>query len=129
MNSNLNRALEWTASDVQPAILGILSCLALVVFSAAMWPKLKILINAKVADRTNQIFKRLGVTLKIAFGQTKLFQEKGAGWMHALIFWGFLILLFRATEFFFIGFFPMSTFPINNFLYLAKKGLRWRKRH
>ena len=46
MNSNLNRALEWTAPDVQPAILGILSCLALVVFSAAMWPKLKILINA-----------------------------------------------------------------------------------
>jgi len=119
MNSNLNRALEWTATNTQPVILGSLSLLALVVFSAAAWPKLKIIMNAKAADRNNRIFERVGVTLKIAFGQTKLFQEKGAGWMHALIFWGFLILLFRATEFFFIGFFPMSTFPINNFLYLA----------
>ena len=124
MNSNLNRALEWTATNTQPVILGSLSLLALVVFSAAAWPKLKIIMNAKAADRNNRIFERVGVTLKIAFGQTKLFQEKGAGWMHALIFWGFLILLFRATEFFFIGFFPMSTFHINNFLYLVSTKLK-----
>ena len=119
MNSNLNRALEWTTPDIQPFIMEVLSLLALIFFSAATWPKLKILMNAKAADRTNRIFERVGVTLKIAFGQTKLFQEKGAGWMHALIFWGFLILLFRAAEFFFIGFFPMFAFPTNNFLYLA----------
>ena len=118
MNSNLNRALEWTAPDVQPIILGVISFLALAIFSAATWSKLKILMNAKAADRTNRIFDRMGVTLKIAFGQTKLFQEKKAGWMHGLIFWGFLILLFRATEFFFIGFFPMFTFPVGNTLYL-----------
>jgi len=119
MNLNLNRALEWTTPDIQPFIMGALSLLALIFFSVATWPKLKILMNAKAADRTNRIFERVGVTLKIAFGQTKLFQEKGAGWMHALIFWGFLILLFRAAEFFFIGFFPMFAFPINNLLYLA----------
>ena len=76
MNSNLNRALEWTTTGTQPVILGFLSLLALVFFSAAAWPKLKTLMNAKSADRTNQIFKRVAVTLKIAFGQTKLFQEK-----------------------------------------------------
>ena len=102
MNSNLNRALEWTSPDVQPGVLGALSFLALVVFSAATWPKLKILINAKAADRSDRIFERVSITLKIAIGQTKLFQERGVGWMHALIFWGFLILLFRAAEFFFI---------------------------
>ena len=74
MNSNLNRALEWTAPDVQPIILGVISFLALAIFSAATWSKLKILMNAKAADRTNRIFDRMGVTLKIAFGQTKLFQ-------------------------------------------------------
>ena len=73
MNSNLNRALEWTATNTQPVILGSLSLLALVVFSAAVWPKLKIIMNAKAADRTNRIFERVGVTLKIAFGQTKLY--------------------------------------------------------
>ncbi|MBM14771.1 MAG: hypothetical protein CMH75_01555 [Nitrospina sp.] len=119
MNSHLNRALEWTPQNVQPSILGFFSFLALVIFSAAAWPKLKILIDAKAAERTNQIFKRLGVTLRIAFGQAKLFQEKEAGWMHALIFWGFLILLFRAAEFFFIGFFPTFAFPVNNLVYSA----------
>ena len=118
MHLNLNRALEWMTPEIQPFIMGALSLLALIFFSVATWPKLKILMNAKAADRTNRIFERVGVTLKIAFGQTKLFQEKGAGWMHALIFWGFLILLFRAAEFFFIGFFPMFALPIGNFLYL-----------
>ena len=109
MNSNLNRALEWTTTGAQPVILGVLSFIALVVFSAATWPKLKILINAKAADRSDRIFERVSITLKIPFGQTKLFQEKGAGWMHALIFWGFLILLFRVAEFFFIVFFFLYT--------------------
>lgn len=117
MNPNLNRTLEWTPPEAQPIILGALSLLALGIFSAAAWPKLKILMNANAADRTDRILERIGVTLKIAFGQTKLLQEKDAGWMHALIFWGFLILLFRAAEFFFIGFFPTFAFPINNTLY------------
>ena len=55
MNSNLNRALEWTTTGTQPVILGFLSLLALVFFSAAAWPKLKTLMNAKSADRTNQM--------------------------------------------------------------------------
>ena len=35
-----------------------------------------------------------------------MFKDGSAGWMHALIFWGFLILLFRALQFFYIGLFP-----------------------
>ena len=50
MNLNLNRALEWTTPDIQPFIIGALSLLALIFFSAATWPKLKILMNAKAAD-------------------------------------------------------------------------------
>ena len=106
----LNRALEWTSPETQPLILGILFLLALALFSAAAWPKLKVLLNAKEAAKGDRIFERICTTLKIAFGQTKLMQEKGAGWMHALIFWGFLILLFRAGEFFLIGFFPEADF-------------------
>ena len=98
MNSNLNRALEWTTPDIQPFIMEVLSLLALIFFSAATWPKLKILMYGKAADRTNRIFERVGVTLKIAFGQTKLFQEKGAGWMHALIFWRELLVLINLAS-------------------------------
>jgi Fe-S oxidoreductase len=35
-----------------------------------------------------------------------MFKDGSAGWMHALIFWGFLILLFRALQFFYMGLFP-----------------------
>ena len=112
MSTNLNRALEWTSSETQPLVLGILSFLTLVLFSVAAWPKLKILLSAKAAGRNDRILERIKITLKIAFCQTKLMQDKSAGWMHALIFWGFLILLFRAAEFFFIGFFPETDFSL-----------------
>jgi len=110
MAPNLNYALEWTSSETQPLVLGALSFLTLILFSAAAWPKLQILLSAKAAGRNDRILERIKITLKIAFCQTKLLQDKSAGWMHALIFWGFLILLFRAAEFFFIGFFPETDF-------------------
>jgi nitrate reductase gamma subunit len=37
-----------------------------------------------------------------------MFKDRPAGWMHALIFWGFLVLLFRASWFFQRGFFTES---------------------
>ena len=110
MAPNLNHALEWTSSETRPLVLGALSILTLILFLAAAWPKLKILLSAKAAGRNDRILERIKLTLKIAFCQTKLLQDKSAGWMHALIFWGFLILLFRAAEFFFIGFFPENDF-------------------
>jgi Fe-S oxidoreductase/nitrate reductase gamma subunit len=121
MTSNLNRALEWTSPQTQPLLLGALCFLALTLFSVAVWPKLKILWSARSAGRCDRIFERIALTLTVAFGQSKLMQEKGAGWMHALIFWGFLILLFRAGEFFLIGFFPETdfSFPASNALFMA----------
>ncbi|HIJ50783.1 MAG TPA: (Fe-S)-binding protein [Nitrospinae bacterium] len=121
MTSNLNRALEWTSPQIQPLLLGALCFIGLTLFSMALWPKLKLLWSARSAERCDRIFERIVLTLKIAFGQSKLLQEKGAGWMHALIFWGFLILLFRAAEFFLIGFFPETdfSFPASNALFVA----------
>ena len=121
MTSNLNRALEWTSPQSQPLLLGALCFLALALFSVAVWPKLKLLRSARSAERCDRVFERIALTLKVAFGQSKLMQEKGAGWMHALIFWGFLILLFRAAEFFIIGFFPETdfSFPASNVVFVA----------
>ena len=121
MTSNLNRALEWTSPQSQPLLLGALCFLALALFSVAVWPKLKLLRSARSAERCDRVFERIALTLKVAFGQSKLMQEKGAGWMHALIFWGFLVLLFRAAEFFIIGFFPETdfSFPASNVVFVA----------
>ena len=45
-----------------------------------------------------QLWKRLGVMLKVAFGQTKIFRRPVTGLAHALVFWGFCIILFGSIE-------------------------------
>ena len=106
MNFSQNRALEWVSQDLQPFVLGFLVLTATARFLCVLWPKWKIFQRAPLEDRLNSPVKRLGQTFRIAFLQVKMFKETGAGWMHALIFWGFLIFLLRAAWFFFIGFFP-----------------------
>ncbi len=47
--------------------------------------------------------------LKVAIGQTKIFRDSQSGWLHAAIFWGFLIFLFSAAESVIKGFYsPFS---------------------
>jgi Fe-S oxidoreductase len=102
----LNRAVEWVAGGVQPWVLAGLTLVGVALFAASLWAKLRILLRARSDDRTGRVWERMVHTLRIAFGQSKLFKETAPGWMHALIFWGFCVLLARAGQFFFIGFFP-----------------------
>lgn len=44
------------------------------------------------------IGRRLGIMLKVAFGQTKIFRRPAVGLAHALVFWGFCIVLFGSIE-------------------------------
>ena len=50
------------------------------------------------AQRLDNIWKRVDAVLVYALGQRRMFKETVAGLMHALIFWGFLILLFRSIS-------------------------------
>lgn len=95
-----------TVISGSPWILTGLTLLSVAVFLLAVWPKWRVLQQAPRENRFDRPVQRLWNTLQIAFLQTKMFKETAAGWMHAFIFWGFLVLLFRAAEFFFIGFFP-----------------------
>ena len=106
MDQHINRAVEWVPASFQPWVLVFLILVALTAFSRSVWPKLVPLLEAEKECRTDQPLRRIIITLRIAFGQTKLLQETKSGWMHAMIFWGFLILLIRAGEFFVIGLFP-----------------------
>lgn len=54
--------------------------------------------------RFENIGQRIKQTLIIAIGQKKILRDKVAGPIHAGIFWGFLILLFSATNSIFAGF-------------------------
>lgn len=99
------------APSWHPWILGLATLVSLAVFMVALWPKWRMLTRAQPEDRFDRPLTRLAKMFKIAFAQSKMFKEAGAGWMHALIFWGFLALLLRAAEFFLVGFFPSFTAP------------------
>lgn len=88
-----------------PWIWGVLA-VSLILFLVAFWPKGRVLGLAESENRWDHLGQRFRNTLWIAFGQSKMFKDGPAGWMHALIFWGFLVLLFRALQFFLIGLFP-----------------------
>jgi heterodisulfide reductase subunit C len=42
--------------------------------------------------------KRISIMLKIAFGQTKIFRKPVIGFFHALVFWGFCVIIFGSIE-------------------------------
>ncbi len=51
------------------------------------------------------IGKRLWVTLKVAGFQTKIFRRPFIGFAHAMVFWGFMVILFGSIEMVFDGLF------------------------
>jgi len=126
METSLNRALTWTPPEIQPYILLLATAAALAAFVKSFAPKWKILQSAGPAASKTALGIRLKNLILLGFGQKKLFKNPSAGWMHAFIFWGFLILLFRAGYFFAIGFFPESNFSISGFKWL-EQGYSWLK--
>ena len=42
--------------------------------------------------------KRMNIMLKVAFGQTKIFRRPVIGLFHALVFWGFCVIIFGSIE-------------------------------
>ena len=44
------------------------------------------------------IGRRFGVMMNVAFGQTKIFRLPVLGFLHALVFWGFCLIIFGSIE-------------------------------
>jgi Fe-S oxidoreductase len=42
--------------------------------------------------------KRFGIMMKVAFGQTKIFRRPVIGFFHAIVFWGFCVIIFGSIE-------------------------------
>ncbi|NQV01939.1 MAG: (Fe-S)-binding protein [Bacteroidia bacterium] len=42
--------------------------------------------------------KRFGLMMKVAFVQTKIFRKPATGFLHALVFWGFCVILIGSIE-------------------------------
>ncbi len=45
-----------------------------------------------------QIGRRFGLMMEVAIGQTKIFRRPVVGLLHALVFWGFLVILIGSIE-------------------------------
>ncbi len=57
----------------------------------------------KPAYPIEQIGKRINITIKVALGQTKILRKPLIGLMHALVFWGFLVITIGSLEMVFDG--------------------------
>lgn len=87
-----------------PVLTSLMLVVAMAFFIAIVTTKFKILLKAKPDVRWDRVGDRIENMLRVAIAQVKMFKEPAPGLMHALIFWGFLILLFRTISVFGRGF-------------------------
>jgi Fe-S oxidoreductase len=102
---------------VQSVIFGLVLAAALTMFGRSAQRLIGYLRIGKAENRFDSIGKRIGMVLRIAFGQTKLLREPVAGVLHFLIFWGFVILLSAITESIVEGLAPGASFAFIGPLY------------
>lgn len=76
--------------------VALLITLGVFAYTAGKLVKLFKLTNPAFPVR--DIGKRIVLTLRVAFGQTKILRRPGVGLMHALVWWGFLIILIGSIE-------------------------------
>lgn len=58
----------------------------------------KFLAFTRPAFPVRNIGRRINLTLGVAFGQTKIFRRPVIGFFHALVFWGFCVILIGSIE-------------------------------
>lgn len=105
-------ATQWGDFPVPGwAVLLAMVLIALLLFSYLMGVRLLLLFRAKPAEENPlvPVGERLKRLLAIGFGQGKIFRDPVAGPMHALIFWGFMVLALRTLSLFAEGFSPGSS--------------------
>ena len=105
-----------------PLIFAVL--IAFAYFAMVMSAKLKLLLVTQHRARFfSEVPRRVANVMTYAFGQKKMFKEKSAGFMHAFIFWGFLVLQLRTLYLMVCAFFPSAQIPLIHHQYTLIKEL------
>jgi len=89
----------------------IFSCIlffSLGLFSYNFWKIVRNIRLGKSKNRFDKPLKRTKILLKIAFGQTKLFVRPVSGILHALVYWGFLVITIGTVEMMVDGIFSLD---------------------
>lgn len=81
---------------------------ALGLFFYNLWKIVRNIRLGKSKDRFDQPLKRTIILLKVAFGQTKLFARPVSGILHALVYWGFLVITIGTLEMMVDGIFNLD---------------------
>jgi len=84
--------------SLKTIIFSILLLSSIIIFIINIRRIISYLTIARKEKRWDGVGKKLIKTFKIAFFQSKIFRDKIAGPLHAIIFWGFLVFLFSASE-------------------------------
>jgi len=88
---------------------GVLA-IALGIFAWSTWLSISVVQGGSDEDRLDHLGTRIWKVLEIAIAQKKMFKDPIFGTMHALIFWGFLVLLLRSMVLIYMGFDPQFDF-------------------
>ena len=117
---------------MNPLLMSLLLIVGLTLFGRTMYHKILLLMALEPADRTGHIKERLKNMVILAIGQKRLVgreKERASGIMHALIFWGFCILLIRSLNLYGEGFLKGYHLPflgddyVLGYLYIALKDI------
>jgi hypothetical protein len=79
----------------------IFAIVLLITLSAFAWTAKRIISYFKLtrpAFPVRNPGRRLMVMLEVAFGQTRIFRKPLSGFLHALVFWGFCVILIGSVE-------------------------------
>jgi Fe-S oxidoreductase len=83
---------------MSPVAFPIVLAIGLIVFAAIVAPRARLLQAARPAARLDRIPERLKRAVVYGLGQRKFLSgEQPAGIMHALIFWGFVVLMIQVV--------------------------------
>ena len=117
---------------MNPLLMSIVIVVALTVFGRTMVGKIRLLTALGPTDRADHLKDRLMNMVILAIGQKRLVgreKERSSGLMHALIFWGFCILLIRSITLYGEGFQTGFQLPflggehLVGYLYIALKDI------
>ncbi len=91
-------------SIIEKIILFLSICTALYLFVTALKHKIELLILGKKEDRFNEVKKRIKLFVDYVLLQKRVFKDPIFGTMHAVFFWGFIIITLETFNLFARGF-------------------------
>lgn len=83
---------------VNQVVFIIALLLTLAVFAVTASRFIRFFKLTRPAFKVRRIGRRTAIMLRVAFGQTKIFRRPVIGLLHALVFWGFCVILIGSIE-------------------------------